>query len=233
MLFSGCVMGTVKTWKLGNLEALTYSAKIRQRANVLHDAFQVICGAEQAQNGDENDSMSRDEDDVGGAYGSSKARAHAAPTGKLCSGQRSWRAHLAAVVSIEWVDYAEHQLLITSGSDCNVNLWTIDGMHIGTFGQAHPWNIARSTTWLCTAAASPIDGGNMGTAAPNGTERNEHQGDSESECSSGEDDSAVFRSCQSLDRLEREQVGNNGHANSQQKKIPLTDLFPGARAPTF
>lgn len=47
----------------------------------------------------------------------------------------SWRAHVAEVVSIEYVPYDDSALVLTASADCTTRLWTITGNYIGTFGQ--------------------------------------------------------------------------------------------------
>ena len=47
----------------------------------------------------------------------------------------SWRAHVAEVVSIEYIPYDDSALVLTASADCTTRLWTITGNYIGTFGQ--------------------------------------------------------------------------------------------------
>ncbi|XP_066558971.1 WD repeat-containing protein on Y chromosome [Amia ocellicauda] len=55
----------------------------------------------------------------------------------------SWRCHLKAVTSLEYVD--RFQLIVTASLDCNVRLWSIAGKYIGTFGQGL-WNVGVTDT---------------------------------------------------------------------------------------
>ncbi|XP_043917898.1 WD repeat-containing protein 49-like [Protopterus annectens] len=68
----------------------------------------------------------------------------------------SWSAHQASVTSIELI--SELQLLVTSSTDCTVKLWSLQGEHVGTFGQAEPWNIKHRI-----ALESKYSGGTVNT----------------------------------------------------------------------
>jgi WD40 repeat protein len=46
----------------------------------------------------------------------------------------AWRAHAGAVSSIASIRSAP-DLLLTSGRDCTVAIWSVHGAHVGTFGQ--------------------------------------------------------------------------------------------------
>jgi len=47
----------------------------------------------------------------------------------------SWRAHVAEVVSVEYIPYDDNPLILTASADCTARLWTVTGNYIGTFGQ--------------------------------------------------------------------------------------------------
>ncbi|XP_074849430.1 cilia- and flagella-associated protein 337-like [Carettochelys insculpta] len=58
---------------------------------------------------------------------------------------QSWRAHSCSATSVILV--SEHQLLLTSSVDCTVRLWSLEGEHVGTFGQKDLWNIKDKVSW--------------------------------------------------------------------------------------
>lgn len=48
----------------------------------------------------------------------------------------SWRAHVAEVVSVEYISCDDSRpLVLTASADGTARLWTITGNYIGTFGQ--------------------------------------------------------------------------------------------------
>lgn len=58
----------------------------------------------------------------------------------------SWRAHVRAVVKIEFLKGVEG--LVSASADCTVRLWTLAGEQIGVFGQPEPWALSLSSSWL-------------------------------------------------------------------------------------
>ena len=60
----------------------------------------------------------------------------------------SWRAHVAEVVSIEYIPYDDSALVLTASADCTARLWTITGNYIGTFGQVREGGVIRLHTSL-------------------------------------------------------------------------------------
>ncbi|KAL1504561.1 hypothetical protein AB1Y20_008347 [Prymnesium parvum] len=66
----------------------------------------------------------------------------------------SWRAHLCAVVRLEYLKGVE--ALVSASADCTVRLWTISGEQVGVFGQSEPWQLADTCSWLDAAPASVV-----------------------------------------------------------------------------
>ena len=56
-----------------------------------------------------------------------------------------WQAHEDAVSSIDLMRYLAEDmwLLLSCSVDLTINLWTMDGTHIGTFGQDNAWKIKK------------------------------------------------------------------------------------------
>ena len=64
----------------------------------------------------------------------------------------AWLAHKDAISHMQYVQWTEGvttpmDLLITSSADGRVLLWTLEGVHIGMFGQEHPWTLVNNITW--------------------------------------------------------------------------------------
>lgn len=60
---------------------------------------------------------------------------------------QQWQAHETMVTSVEGVNYrGKLDLLVTAGVDSYVHLWTVDGAHVGTFGQVLPKYLHRINT---------------------------------------------------------------------------------------
>ena len=58
------------------------------------------------------------------------------PNDQQVEQQSSWRAHVAEVVSVEYIPACDdHALILTASVDCTARLWTVTGNYIGTFGQ--------------------------------------------------------------------------------------------------
>ncbi|CAF1133494.1 unnamed protein product, partial [Didymodactylos carnosus] len=52
-----------------------------------------------------------------------------------------FKAHHAAIISCEWIDYRGSEYLITSSTDHTARVWTMNGEEIGIFGQRDLWDI--------------------------------------------------------------------------------------------
>ena len=67
-----------------------------------------------------------------------------------------WQAHDEA---LSCLTVAEHKLagtlLITASGDSCINLWTIEGSKVGTFGQPKPWNLEDANTWETIHVETP------------------------------------------------------------------------------
>jgi WD40 repeat protein len=61
--------------------------------------------------------------------------------------QAMWKAHTAEVVSIELFSRQGEDLLLSGGSNGIISLWTMDGCHVGIFGQPKPWSIPNRSSW--------------------------------------------------------------------------------------
>ena len=88
--------------------------------------------------------------------GNIKNPASSTPTSLLRPVQQ-WQAHETMVTSVEGVNYrANFDLLVTAGIDSYVHLWTIDGAHIGTFGQVIMFPSQKKAKKTDARAASSI-----------------------------------------------------------------------------
>eukprot|EP00842_Homolaphlyctis_polyrhiza_P001209 jgi/Hompol1/2089/HPOL_005462-RA len=55
-----------------------------------------------------------------------------------------WRAHMLSVSSVSYVK--QYDILLTSSKDATVRIWTMEGSHIGTFGD-RPWVFGDESTY--------------------------------------------------------------------------------------
>jgi WD40 repeat protein len=59
-----------------------------------------------------------------------------------------WQAHDEALTCMKVAEHAmAGTLLITASGDCCINIWTIEGSKVGTFGQPKPWSLSNADTW--------------------------------------------------------------------------------------
>lgn len=72
----------------------------------------------------------------------------------------AWRPHKQAITSIEYLP--SRKLLMISSVDSDVTLWTLEGKHVGIFGQLTPWRSqsAAGTSWKNNVPMRQRDGGN-------------------------------------------------------------------------
>ncbi|KAM4807709.1 cilia- and flagella-associated protein 337-like [Rhinophrynus dorsalis] len=56
-----------------------------------------------------------------------------------------WRAHLCEITRV--VPVIKQRLVVTSSLDCTVKLWSLEGEHIGTFGQSKLWDLKERPSW--------------------------------------------------------------------------------------
>ena len=56
-----------------------------------------------------------------------------------------WQAQEDAISSLDIMHYKSEDvwLVLSSSHDLTINLWMLDGTHIGTFGQDLPWKIKK------------------------------------------------------------------------------------------
>uniref|UniRef100_UPI0037E9BE00 cilia- and flagella-associated protein 337 n=1 Tax=Semicossyphus pulcher TaxID=241346 RepID=UPI0037E9BE00 len=58
-----------------------------------------------------------------------------------------WRPHIRALVSVEVLEVADGFFVLTASADGSAGLWTVDGDHVGSFGQEVVWNITEASTY--------------------------------------------------------------------------------------
>lgn len=63
---------------------------------------------------------------------------------------RCWRAHTRALMCVEVLEMAERLFILTASADGSAGLWTIDGDHVGSFGQGVQWNVSDLCTYQTT-----------------------------------------------------------------------------------
>ncbi|XP_053556792.1 uncharacterized protein LOC128648157 [Bombina bombina] len=66
-----------------------------------------------------------------------------------------WRAHLCDITSV--IPLSKHGLVVTSSMDCTVKLWSLQGEHIGTFGQNEMWDITKKESWKEQSIVSSLN----------------------------------------------------------------------------
>lgn len=61
--------------------------------------------------------------------------------------KKCWRAHMLPISSLSYVKL--HNIILSASKDCCVRLWTLDGEHIGTFGDFgdHSWALNNRSTF--------------------------------------------------------------------------------------
>ncbi|KAI9325972.1 WD40-repeat-containing domain protein [Zopfochytrium polystomum] len=62
-----------------------------------------------------------------------------------CTMKIYWRSHIQAVASVNYVNTQD--VVLTSAKDGTVRVWTVEGIHIGIFGQDVPWVIGDPSTY--------------------------------------------------------------------------------------
>lgn len=63
----------------------------------------------------------------------------------LCVLNIIWKAHLQAITSVDFI--AEHRLILTSSKDTSIRAWTLNGKHVGIFGQDEAWDLTDTKTF--------------------------------------------------------------------------------------
>ncbi|KAG8009073.1 WD repeat-containing protein 49 [Nibea albiflora] len=63
---------------------------------------------------------------------------------------RHWKAHKTAIVSAEVLEVADRLFVLTASADGSAGLWTVDGDHVGCFGQKVTWNMTEPATYQRT-----------------------------------------------------------------------------------
>ncbi|XP_060573290.1 WD repeat-containing protein on Y chromosome-like isoform X4 [Ruditapes philippinarum] len=62
--------------------------------------------------------------------------------------EAAWRAHDAAIVSVEFAKHDTGDYVITASTDKTARIWTLrEGHYIGTLGQKKSWNLKDQSTW--------------------------------------------------------------------------------------
>lgn len=69
----------------------------------------------------------------------------------------SWRAHVAEVVSVEYIPYDDSGLVLTASADCTARLWTITGKYIGTFGQVREGEVTSTHVTLVMITGTALE----------------------------------------------------------------------------
>lgn len=60
---------------------------------------------------------------------------------------QGWKAHSRALVSVEVFEVDDRLFVLTASADGSAGLWTLDGDHVGSFGQEAMWNITEPATY--------------------------------------------------------------------------------------
>ncbi|KAJ3182578.1 WD40 repeat domain 95 [Gaertneriomyces sp. JEL0708] len=61
---------------------------------------------------------------------------------------KTFRGHLRGISSVDYVNLAGIDGVVSGGVDCTVRLFTVFGDFIGTFGQPDPWDVTVTHTYL-------------------------------------------------------------------------------------
>lgn len=57
-----------------------------------------------------------------------------------------WRAHITPVTSVSYA--GGRDLILTASKDATIRVWTIDGAHVGIFGQHATWELGNPATYM-------------------------------------------------------------------------------------
>ncbi|TKS90001.1 WD repeat-containing protein 49 [Collichthys lucidus] len=69
---------------------------------------------------------------------------------------RCWKAHKRAIVSAEVLEVADGLFILTASADGSAGLWTVDGDHVGCFGQKITWNMTEPATYQSESPSAKI-----------------------------------------------------------------------------
>mmetsp|Transcript_37768 Transcript_37768/g.61203 ORF Transcript_37768/g.61203 Transcript_37768/m.61203 type:complete len:933 (-) Transcript_37768:1406-4204(-) len=57
-----------------------------------------------------------------------------------------WRAHMAAIVSVDYIDRSK--MVLTASTDGTISMWTLQGAHVGVFRPGSNWNLVDPSTFM-------------------------------------------------------------------------------------
>ncbi|KAM4691166.1 LOW QUALITY PROTEIN: cilia- and flagella-associated protein 337-like [Rhinophrynus dorsalis] len=60
----------------------------------------------------------------------------------------AWSAHDSTVVSVQHFLFDSEPYVVSGSTDRTAKLWSLDGRHVGTFGQSKNWNLRNHETFL-------------------------------------------------------------------------------------
>lgn len=60
---------------------------------------------------------------------------------------RSWKAHNAALLSVDVAQVADRSFVLAASADGSTSLWTSDGDRVGQFGQAAAWSLTEAAAY--------------------------------------------------------------------------------------
>ncbi|KAI9204974.1 WD40-repeat-containing domain protein [Polychytrium aggregatum] len=63
-----------------------------------------------------------------------------------CVLRKEWRAHVQTITGVNYVNTQD--VVLTSSKDCTIRAWTLQGVHIGIFGQDQPWDLSDPATYM-------------------------------------------------------------------------------------
>ncbi|KAM8939489.1 cilia- and flagella-associated protein 337-like [Pelodytes ibericus] len=78
-----------------------------------------------------------------------------------------WRAHKCDITRV--IPVIKHRLIITSSLDCTMKLWSVEGEHIGTFGQSTPWYLKGTAFWKAQQCDTNVSSQDQSLSSESGT----------------------------------------------------------------
>ena len=58
-----------------------------------------------------------------------------------------WKAHQREVMSVEHISPEAQPMVLSASADCNVCLWTVEGVCVGRFGQVRVGDVEGGGGW--------------------------------------------------------------------------------------
>ncbi|XP_076007836.1 cilia- and flagella-associated protein 337 [Genypterus blacodes] len=71
---------------------------------------------------------------------------------------RCWKAHQGALLCVEVLEAADALFVLAASAEGSAGLWTLDGDHVGSFGQETQWSIAEPQTYQGETRSFPGKG---------------------------------------------------------------------------